>query len=175
MLKLDLGCGFKKCDPAYIGVDTLQLPGVDVIHDLRVTPWPFESDSVDGVFCSHFVEHLTGEERIPFFNELYRVMKPGAQAEIITPDWSHASAYGDPTHKWPPMSRWYLVYLDKEWRDVQVAHVGYTCDFTSAYAYTPDPSIRQQPPEVIRHAVTHSINAASELRALLTKRVKENG
>jgi ubiquinone/menaquinone biosynthesis C-methylase UbiE len=171
MVKVDLGCGFKKRAEDFIGIDALALPGVNIVHDLRVTPWPFEDNSVDFVFCSHFVEHLTGEERIPFFNELYRIMKPGAQAEVITPDWSHAAAYGDPTHKWPPMSRWYLVYLDKQWRDLQVAHVGYTCDFTSAYAYTPDSALQQQSPEIVRHAVTHSINAAFELKALLTKRV----
>ncbi len=170
-MKLDLGCGFKKHVGDFIGVDALQLPGVDIVHDLRVLPWPFEDDSVDYVFCSHFLEHLTGEERVPFFNELYRIMKPGAQAEIITPDWSHASAYGDPTHKWPPMSNWYLTYLDRTWRERQVAHVGYTCDFTSSYAYTPDLAIQRQPVEVIRHAVTHSINAALELRAKLIKRV----
>jgi SAM-dependent methyltransferase len=169
-MKLDLGCGTKKFDIDYVGVDAMQVKGVDVVWDLRVTPWPWPDNSVERVFCSHFVEHLSGEERIPFFNELWRVLKPGAQAEIVTPDWSHASAYGDPTHKWPPMSYWYLIYLDKTWRDAQVSHIPYTCDFTHSYAYTPDPAIHQMPPEAQRHAVTYNINAARELRALLTKR-----
>jgi hypothetical protein len=169
-MKLDLGCGAKKHEGGYLGVDTLNLPGVDLVWDLRVTPWPWPDNAIESVFCSHFVEHLTGAERISFFNELWRVMKPGAIAEIVTPDWSHASAYGDPTHQWPPMSNWYLVYLDKAWREAQVSHVGYTCDFTSTHAYTPDPSIAKLPLEAMRQAVTHNINTATELRATLTKR-----
>ena len=93
-MKLDLGCGPKK-KTGFIGVDRLAMPGVDTIVDLRVTPWPWPDNSIDQVHCAHFVEHLTGEERIAFFNELDRVMKPGATAKIITPDWSNANAYGD--------------------------------------------------------------------------------
>ncbi|MCY7387795.1 MAG: class I SAM-dependent methyltransferase, partial [Burkholderiales bacterium] len=104
-MKLDLGCGLKKQE-GHVGVDSLSLPGVDVVADLRVAPWPWPDGSVDRVFSAHFVEHLTAAERIIFFNEVWRVLKPGAEAEIITPDWSHASAYGDPTHQWPPMSHW---------------------------------------------------------------------
>jgi SAM-dependent methyltransferase len=168
-MKLDLGCGTKKRE-GFVGVDSMTLPGVDVVVDLRITPWPWADNSIDAAFSSHFVEHLTGEERIPFFNELWRVLKPGAQAEIITPDWSHASAYGDPTHKWPPMSKWYLIYLDKQWREAQIAHVGYTCDFTHVYAYTPDNSVQGQSAETINFAANHYINAVRELRAMITKR-----
>ena len=168
-MKLDLGCGTRKRD-GYIGIDSMTLPDVDVVIDLRLTPWPWADNSIDGAFSSHFVEHLTGDERIPFFNELWRVLKPGAEAEIITPDWSHASAYGDPTHKWPPMSKWYLIYLDKQWREAQIAHVGYTCDFTHVYAYTPDNAIQGQSTETVNFAANHYINAVRELRAKLTKR-----
>lgn len=170
-MKLDLGCGAKKRDVDYVGVDVNAVEGVDVVWDLRTTPWPWPDNSIDHVFCSHFVEHLSGEERITFFNELWRILKPGAQAEVITPDWSHASAYGDPTHKWPPMSNWYLVYLDKQWREEQVSHIPYTCDFTSSYAYSLDSTLQHMSKDQQRHAVTHAINAARELRAVLTKRI----
>lgn len=170
-MKIDLGCGGKKCADDFIGVDCLALPGVDVVMDIRATPWPWADNSVDYAFSSHFVEHLTGEERIGFFNELWRVMKPGAQAEIVTPDWSHASAYGDPTHKWPPMSSWYVVYLDRQWREAHICHIPYTCDFTGTYGYTTDESLRHTPPDVQRQAVARNINAALNLHVKLTKRV----
>lgn len=170
-MKLDLGCGGKKCDESFVGVDALALPGVDVVMDIRVAPWPWADNSVEYAFSSHFVEHLTGEERIGFFNELWRVMKPGAQAEIVTPDWSHASAYGDPTHKWPPMSSWYVVYLDRKWREANICHIPYTCDFTGTYGYTPDLRFANQPQELVRQVVGHNINAAQNLHVKLTKRV----
>ncbi len=58
-MKLDLGCGPKK-KAGFIGVDQLPMAGVDVVADLRVTPWPWLDDSVDQVHCAHFVEHRTG-------------------------------------------------------------------------------------------------------------------
>lgn len=95
-VKLDLGCGKNK-KAGFIGVDNISFDGVDVVHDLR-TQWPWEKESVEEVHCSHFLEHLTNAERVHFWNELYRVMKPGAKAQIIVPHWSSGRAYGDPTH-----------------------------------------------------------------------------
>jgi len=168
-MKLDLGCGPKK-KPGFIGVDQLPMAGVDVVCDLRITPWPWPDDSVDQVYCAHFVEHLTGTERIAFFNELHRVMKPGAEAEIITPDWSNPNAYGDPTHQWPPMSYWYVAYLNKEWRDSEAPHVPYTCDFLCRYGFAPEEWLSKESEATRRFALGHYIGAASELRVHLTKR-----
>ena len=169
MMKLDLGCGLKKQE-GHVGVDSLALPGVDVVCDLRVSPWPWPDNSVDRIFSAHFVEHLTSAERITFFNEVWRVLKPNAEAEIITPDWSHASAYGDPTHQWPPMSHWYLVYLNKQWREKNTPHVPYTCDFETRYSYSLDESLRDQVTDVKRFAVEHYTNSARDLQAILIKR-----
>ena len=74
-LKLDLGCGKNKM-AGFVGIDALQFEGVDHVVDLR-QPWPVDDNSVDEVHCSHFLEHLTGAERIQFFTELNRVMKTG--------------------------------------------------------------------------------------------------
>lgn len=168
-MKLDLGCGPKK-KPGFTGVDRLQMTGVDIVYDLRIAPWPWDSGSVEEVYCGHFVEHLTGAQRIAFFNELHRVMKPGATAEIITPDWSNASAYGDPTHEWPPMSYWYAAYLDKQWRDKEAPHVPYTCDFTFRYGYTLEDWLRTETEETRKFALGHYLGAARELKVVLTKR-----
>jgi predicted SAM-dependent methyltransferase len=168
-MKLDLGCGPKKKE-GFIGVDRLAMPGVDLLCDLRLTPWPWSDASVDQVHCAHFVEHLTGVERIVFFNELDRVMKPGATAEIITPDWSNPSAYGDPTHQWPPMSYWYVAYLDKQWRDVEAPHVPYTCDFVGRYGFTIEDWLRNESEEAKKFAIAHYLGASRELRVTLTKR-----
>lgn len=110
-MKLDLGCGKNKAQ-GFIGVDSIAFEGVDLVADLR-KDWPWKDGEVDEVHCSHFLEHLTGAERIHFFNELYRVLKHGGQARIITPHWSHERAYGDPTHQWPPVCSWTYFYLDK--------------------------------------------------------------
>lgn len=125
-MKLNIGCG-KSVIGGFDGVDSINF-GQKYICDVR-QGLPFDDNTVDEVISGHFVEHLTGNERVGFFNELYRVMKRGAVAHIATPDYSHASAYGDPTHQWPPMSEWYVLYLNKTWRDRFAPHVKYTCNF----------------------------------------------
>jgi ubiquinone/menaquinone biosynthesis C-methylase UbiE len=113
---LDLGCGQNKRE-GFTGVDKYPAPGVDIVHDLAVFPWPFADNSVDEAHSSHNLEHIDGVDRLPFFQELYRVLKPGGTALFITPSADSDRAYQDPTHKFPPVvPGFYQCYLNKEWR-----------------------------------------------------------
>jgi len=153
LLRLDLGCGKNK-QQGFIGVDSIIFPGVDQVTDLR-KPWPWRDNTVDQVHCSHFLEHLNPEDRCHFCNELWRVLKPGEQdpqnpslwkpggsALIITPHYSAARAYGDPTHVWPPVSEFMHQYLDRNWRETQAPHTdkkylpwGFDCDFFCTWGF----------------------------------------
>ena len=167
-LRIDIGCG-KTTPEGWEGVDAIDF-GQKHVHDIRKgLPW-LEDNSVDEVRSSHFVEHLTGAERIPFFNELHRVMKPKATALIVTPNWSHSCAYGDPTHQWPPMSEWYPLYLNKQWRDANAPHAAYTCDFDHVVAGSWDQSIESRNPETKSFMMRHYSNAFRDLIITLTKR-----
>lgn len=171
-IRLDLGCGPRKQE-GFIGVDAIAFPGVDVNIDLRKTPWPWKGDSVSEVHASHFLEHLTGAERVPFFNELYRVLKVGAQARIICPNWSHERAYGDPTHQWPPVCTWTFFYINKGWRDQNAPHCGYTCDFDHAIVGMHDPNdqyvaLRNMETKII--LMSRSVNTTTDICATLIKR-----
>lgn len=170
-LRIDIGCGKNKAQ-GYIGVDSIAFEGVDIVHDMR-QPWPWKDGEVDEVHTSHFLEHLTGTERIHFFNELHRVLKPGGQARIITPHWSHERAYGDPTHQWPPVCSWTYFYLEKSWRDVNAPHTGYTCDFGYVLAGTHDQNdvwvaFRNQ--ETKQVLMSRNINTTTDMIATLTKK-----
>jgi SAM-dependent methyltransferase len=168
LLKLDLGCGTRK-QPGFLGVDSRPFPGVDVVADLR-KPWPWPDSSVAEVFCSHCVEHLEAAERIHFANELYRVLAPGGKARIITPHWASALAYGDLTHKWPPVSEFWYKYLNKQWREKVPHNDFYTCDFDFAidYGLREDVAARSDAEKVF--AVTNFKDAAQDLIAFLTRR-----
>jgi hypothetical protein len=136
-LKLDLGCGKNK-QVGHIGVDIIPFEGVDVVCDLGKDKWPWEDGSVDKVYCSHFIEHLDAKERVHFVNELYRVLKMKAQAVVIVPHWASCRAYGDLTHKWPPVSEMWFYYLSKDWRKVNAPHNDenmYVCDFEVVWGY----------------------------------------
>lgn len=166
-IKIDIGCG-KTTPEGWIGLDSIDF-GQKWVHDVR-TGLPFKPSTVDEARSSHFVEHLTGAERIAFFNELGRVLKPGATAQIVTPHWSHACAYGDPTHQWPPMSEWYPLYLNKQWRDGNAPHAAYTCDFDYVVAGSWDPRLNGRNPEYTQTAMNTQINGWRDLIVTLTKK-----
>lgn len=174
-MKLDIGCGQNKRE-GFTGVDSIKFPGVDIVHDIR-TAWPWGDSSVDEVHCSHFVEHLTARERVFFCNELYRVLKPDASAQIITPHWASSRAYGDMTHQWPPVSEFWFYYLDKGWRKVNAPHDdsefredGYSCDFNVTWGYTPHPTLNVRNAEYQQHAMQFWLESRQDTVANLKAR-----
>lgn len=168
-LRLDLGCGPRPRD-GFEGVDALDF-GQKHKLDLRQS-WPWADESVAEAHSSHFIEHLEGHERVHFFNELYRVLAWGGTAQIIAPHWSSDRAYGDPTHKWPPVSNWTALYLHKGWRDANAPHTGYTCDFDYTVGFSEDPAIQPRAQDFKQFAVNHYRNAACDIFINLTKAVR---
>jgi hypothetical protein len=166
---LDLGCGKNKKGPEWTGVDARQFEGVDLVTDLR-SPWPWDDESVEEVHSSHFVEHLGAQERIHFVNELYRVLKKGGKATIITPHWASCRAYGDLTHSWPPVSEFWFYYLNKQWRADNAPHNdGYTCHFNSTWGYSISPVWSARNSDLQQFAIQHYKEAAMDMIATLIK------
>lgn len=57
-----------------------------VVYDLTKLPIPFiEDESLDGVYSEHFIEHMTKEQGIQIFKEMYRIMKPGSVIRTVWP------------------------------------------------------------------------------------------
>lgn len=171
IIRLDFGCGKNKRE-GFTGVDSIAFDNVDIVLDLVNDEWPWEDNSVSEVHCSHFVEHLDGQERIKFFNNLYRILKPKGSATIITPHWSHERAYGDPTHKFPPVCTWTYFYLMKGWRDVNAPHSGYTCNFDASLQGVHDPNdawVAMRNMETKAILMQRNINTTTDLVATITK------
>jgi SAM-dependent methyltransferase len=186
MIRLDIGCGpNKRAD--HIGIDQYPFPGVDHVFDVadEGKPWPFEDQSVDEVWSSHFLEHLDARGRCRFANELYRVMKPGAKAAIIVPHWASNRAYGDPTHKWPPVSEMWPLYLNKTWRmgnaagqpanaphtDIINLSWGYDCDFDCSSApASMHPLCNGRNQEWLQFAVSAYKEVIADMHILLTRK-----
>jgi ubiquinone/menaquinone biosynthesis C-methylase UbiE len=137
VIKIDFGCGPNK-QPGFIGVDQIAFPNVDVVMNVGKDKWKWKDNTVEEAYASHFVEHLEAIERVHFINELYRVLKPGAKCQIITPHWASMRAYGDLTHKWPPVCEFWFYYLSKEWRAVNAPHSQYneSVNFACTWGYS---------------------------------------
>jgi|SRR5882672_1716226 len=190
-MKLDLGCGQNKRE-GFFGVDVVETLATDAVWDLRRPPWligeeivllvvdgapvsrsrkKLANDSVDEVFSSHFFEHLSGPERMPFMDEMWRVMKPGAKATIITPFYSSSRAVQDPTHAWPPVCEASYLYFNKKWRDDnRLDHYPIACDFDFTCGYGIDGEVALRSEDYQRFAVKHYINSVLDLQVVLTKR-----
>jgi SAM-dependent methyltransferase len=94
--KLHLGCGSDILE-GWVNVDSAQIPGVNVVHDLGVFPWPFEAGSVGEVRMLHTLEHLP--DTVKTLEEIHRVCSPGARVVIHVPYWNSRDVVTDPTHK----------------------------------------------------------------------------
>jgi SAM-dependent methyltransferase len=68
----------------------------DIVHDLRVFPWPLPDEAFSEVWCHDILEHLP--DTVATMEEIHRVSRPGARIFITTPHFSCANAYSDPTH-----------------------------------------------------------------------------
>ena len=92
---VNLGCGEKKVDDS-IGVDFRKTDVADVVHDLSVNPWHFEDEQFDGAYAFDIIEHMIWV--IPFLDECWRILKPGAHLYIRTTNFEAEQSYCDPTH-----------------------------------------------------------------------------
>ena len=170
LLRLDLGAGKGRNTPeGFLKVDLHPGPGIRVV-DLRKR-WPWAKDSVDEVSTNYVLPFLAPHERVHFMNELYRVLKPGAKAQMITPYWASCKAYGDATAYYPPISEAWYARLNKTWRDAQNYEDpdGYTCNFDHTIGYALHQSIASRNMEYQQHAVSFWKEAAQDMICTLVK------
>ena len=93
---LDLGCGSNKRAGA-IGADITRGSAADVIVDLEHIFFPFKDDAFDHIVFSHVIEHLT--DISASMEEIWRISTSNACLEGVTPHFSSAASYTDPTHR----------------------------------------------------------------------------
>ncbi len=99
MAKLNIGCGLDFL-PNCINSDRVQIKNrVDVVHDLNVFPWPWESNTFDEVIAKSVLEHLV-PDLVQTLDEIHRILKPGGLVTLKLPHWRSDIAWQDPTHRW---------------------------------------------------------------------------
>lgn len=107
--RLDLGSGPTPA-PGYIGVDKTW-GDRRIGFDLRNPIWPWADESIEALRSSHLIEHLPLVDEdgrdilVRFFEEAWRICKPGALFRLLWPIPFHPdtgmpvpSAWWDPTH-----------------------------------------------------------------------------
>ena len=127
---LDVGCGENK-QKYFVGLDKRKVPGVDIIHDVEIFPWPIPDKCCNKILLSHLWEHIKPWLSIDFMNECWRVMKLEGQLLISTPYATSHGYYQDPTHINPmnettptyfdPAFYLWCIYKPKPWKIVRNA------------------------------------------------------
>jgi hypothetical protein len=95
-LKLELGAGGASTRPGHFSIDSVLLPGVDVLADLNDPLAAFPDGSVSHVYTRHTLEHVSNLGGL--LKEIHRICRTGATVEIVVPHHSNAYGFSDPTH-----------------------------------------------------------------------------
>lgn len=83
----------KALAPALGGSATVPWPTNVHIHNV-LNGLPFADGALQGIYASHFIEHITRREAILFLRECHRTLAPGGSVRLLTPDLRQlASAY----------------------------------------------------------------------------------
>ncbi len=93
---LELGCGPNKT-PGRIGIDRIDLPGVDIVADIDQGLGFLPDGSVDAIYSESFFEHVNNLEAL--VREVARVLKPDGYNWLFVPHFSNPYYYSDYTHK----------------------------------------------------------------------------
>jgi len=111
---LDVGCGrgdflksFKDLGLNVYGIDIEKSKSeiarnVEIYNcNFELNSFPFEDNFFDIIFSKSVIEHLKTPDS--FIKEIYRVLKPGGTAIVMTPDWQSQMKifYNDYTHVHP--------------------------------------------------------------------------
>lgn len=161
-MKLDLACGQNK-QPGFKGVDIAPGPGVDFVVDLEKFPWaPFEDDSVEEFYASHYVEHTP--DLLKFMDEIWRIAIDGAKVTFVAPYYTSIRAWQDPTHK-RAISEATWMYFNREWRKAnKLDHYPVKCNFevTNMVVFF-NPPWDKKSEEARQFAQQHYVNVISDI------------
>lgn len=118
-MKLNLGCGDEpEAGDDWINVDLLDLPGVQVQHNLAFTRYPFDDEQFEFIKAIDVLEHLPNYTPpqfsayaqdlcvdpggkpmvVEFIRECHRLLQPGGTLFIQTVHWQSPNCWKDPTH-----------------------------------------------------------------------------
>ncbi len=75
----------------------MDLPGIDIVHDLDVFPWPWPDGSAERIRAFDVFEHVW--HPLEFMREAWRVLRPHGVLDMHTVSARSPNYHTDPDHK----------------------------------------------------------------------------
>lgn len=85
-MKLNIGCGGER-KKGYVGVDAYNTPAAEIVTDAWRLPM-IQKGSVEEIYTSHMIEHITPKELSQSLSEWKRVLKKGGRLVIRCPNFA---------------------------------------------------------------------------------------
>lgn len=109
MRLINLGSGNDN-KSGYINIDVSPNVGADLVLDVTKEPFPYTTDSIDGIHAIDFFEHILYP--VPVLNECWRVLKKDCNIYIEVPMAGTNDYYKDPTHVRPFVPETFRYFSD---------------------------------------------------------------
>jgi len=93
---IELGCG-PNPDKEVIGIDLLELEGVNFVTNLEEGLAMIPDNSVDEIRSRHFLEHIENFDTM--IRDIHRILKVGGLHFVVVPHFANPYYYSDYTHK----------------------------------------------------------------------------
>jgi predicted SAM-dependent methyltransferase len=140
-MKLHLGCG-NKYIPGYVHIDTQYYDHIDYVADISELPF-IKDNSVEVIYVSHVLEHMSRHTYIDVLREWYRVLLPYGKLRIAVPDFDKVVYYYMNTNNDINKILGFLVGGQKNTYDYHnmvfnydlLSHILYDIGFTDVYKY----------------------------------------
>ena len=116
-LWIEVGGGARKGENGWLILD--MSPGCDFYWDLR-RRLPFPDESVEKIYSSHFLEHLTFRQGQQHLKECLRVLRPGGTISIAVPS---ARPYLEAYCKKEPLENSTWIKYEPAWNDTTAIDV----------------------------------------------------
>ena len=168
-VELELGCGNRKRDKSWIGIDALDFDDVDLVGDVFEVLAQFRDGSVDAVHAFHFFEHVADLPAL--LKELARVLKKDGALEVVVPHFSNPYFYSDYTHK-----QFFGLYSFSYLADdaIMKRRVPQYIPTTAFRLSEVDLNFKSSPPFYVRHGFKKMLGALFNLNNYMRELYEEN-
>jgi len=114
MVKIYFGCGLDK-RAGYINVDIRKDVNPDVVWNLEVTPYPFQTESAEEILFKDSLEHISWRKIPDVIAECRRILRKGGRLLIQAPDMEEIArrVIFDMNNDWKAISFW--VYGEQDY------------------------------------------------------------